>query len=632
MLAQFKERIQALKSADKGISDVENIARDVMASGLMAREKSSLLDDLGDVSFEKGIELSALYAQSLDEENDNLEGRSEADGLPSLSAAGAHGGSRKVGAVQSMSASVKADSFVRPVENGSNKSSLKIPDIFSGAAQGWLASYKRYYLFKIGNGSEEVPKTILVHDNIPAPELLLRAFSGFKEIISLDVFIQHLGDTESKIRKETHLCLLVLSDFSSKSYELIEKADLLKSFEVFRYYELVFEGERIRPYEYEGDRLLVDLCSDVHVSLTNAGLERSEEALIKSFFPAKPSLIQYKILKGGFSGSKVVEVCQAVSVHRPRKFVIKIGTRKAQKIAREEDAVKQWVSNLVSTYQTEKKENATHEALRYQFASIDGKRESTSFSQYFKENPSKNVRSIVEKLFGDELFSAWEEWQIRKEEPRSIGDLYRDYVDPGELQTLVRRIAFDKADWGQFERVLKAKVPCYVTKVCHGDLHSENIIIDDEKVFLIDFGMTSSSAHCFIDYATLEASIRFKLTPPYFPTSELARVDGHFLEEFDVTDASLAEKIENSDLRKSYEVISKIRQVAIQKVRANTNTYRSNDELELNYLIALFCISLRNIGFSDLNQKYGMSLCCQLGPRILTKLESLAGADSVARA
>ena len=175
------------------------------------------------------------------------------------------------------------------------------------------------------------------------------------------------------------------------------------------------------------------------------------------------------------------------------------------------------MSSLVSTYQTEKKENATHEALRYQFASIDGKRESTSFSQYFRGNPSKNIRSIVEKLFGHELFTAWEEYQIRREEPRAIGDLYKDYVDSDELQNLVKRIAFNKADWSQFEKVLQAKVPCYVTEVCHGDLHSENIIVDDEKVFLIDFGMTSSSSHCFIDYATLEASIRFKLFRPYFP-------------------------------------------------------------------------------------------------------------------
>ena len=106
------------------------------------------------------------------------------------------------------------------------------------------------------------------------------------------------------------------------------------------------------------------------MSLSNASLSRAEEALIKSFFPSEPSLIQYKLLKGGFSGSKVVEVSQSFSVPRPCKFIIKIGSKAERKITIEETAVKKWVSSLVSSYQTEKKENATHEALKYQFASI----------------------------------------------------------------------------------------------------------------------------------------------------------------------------------------------------------------------------------------------------------------------
>ena len=131
----------------------------------------------------------------------------------------------------------------------------------------------------------------------------------------------------------------------------------------------------------------------------------------------------------------------------------------------------------------------------------------------------------------------------------------------------------------------------------------------------------TGSTHCFADYAALEASVRFKLTPSYFPTSVLAGADDHFLTAFDVTDAALQAKIGNADLKKSYEAIAKIRQMAIHKVRANAQSYASNEELELNYMIALFCLSLRNIKYPDLNQKYAMALCRRLALHILNKCE-----------
>lgn len=621
MLAQYNAKIAALKSADKSISDIEGIVSEISGSALSFGQKNALLKQIQDISFSKGIDLGARFEGTA---SDNAEAdESNGHDIPRVDPALAK-------FTHSQNEDLKLnkvnETTLNEIKRGEAEQPLpkhfqNVSDLFAGPAKGWLAGYKRYYLFKIGRENSGAPKAILIHDNIPTPELLQRALDGFSETISLVSFLEQLEDEGSNVRRETHLCLLVLSDFSQKSYELIDKSDLLRNFDSFKYYELIFEGERVRTYEYEGDRLLADLQSDVHVSLTNASLDKAEESLIKSFFPPKPSLIQYKILKGGFSGSKVVEVCQAFSVPRPCKFIIKIGAKKDKKISQEELAVKQWVSNLVSSYQTEKKENATHEALKYQFASLDGKRESSSFSQYFKSNPSADIRQLIEKLFSHEIFQAWEELQFRKEEAISIGTLYKEYLDQEEIQAAVKKIAFEKADadWRQFSSLLGAQLPYSVMKVCHGDLHSENVIIDDHKVFLIDFGMTANT-HCFVDYATLEVSVRFKLTPSYFPTNELHKVDEHFLIAFDVTDAALSAKIENADLKKSYEVISKIRQVAIQKVRGNSHSYRSNEELELNYLISLFCITLRNIKYSDLNQKYAISFSRQLASRILSKL------------
>ena len=130
------------------------------------------------------------------------------------------GSSASAGPVQPLVGIKESAVSSRGVDGTSKKQSLKVSDIFSGSAMGWLASYKRYYIFKIGNDSDDIPKVLLVHDNIPTPELLLRALDGFKDTISLEEFLKQLEDSDSSIRRNTHFCLLVLSDFSGKSYNL----------------------------------------------------------------------------------------------------------------------------------------------------------------------------------------------------------------------------------------------------------------------------------------------------------------------------------------------------------------------------------------------------------------------------
>ncbi|MGZ3789724.1 MAG: phosphotransferase [Bacteriovorax sp.] len=626
MRLDFNNLISELKDPSKRIADFEGVLLLIASSSNLISEKRKLIKAVENIAFSRGIDLPsieaffALNGASIgDVESESRDSLNTISDDPEIE-------KYEVLDISMVDKSTTGDdSFTdqQPVSKANFRKT--IAELFSGAGRDWIANYKRYYLFKIENNLDASIKAVLVYDNIPSPEFVQRALDGFTENIPLEKFIEKLEDTNSDLWLRPHLCLLILSDFSRNAHSLIERFDILKRFDNFKFYEIMFNEDDVKTYEHEGDVLLSSLMSDVHISLSNASLSRAEEALIKSFFPSEPSLIQYKLLKGGFSGSKVVEVSQSFSVPRPCKFIIKIGSKADKKITIEEAAVKKWVSSLVSSYQTEKKENATHEALKYQFASIDGKRSSQSFTEYFQSNRTGHIREIVDKLFTHELFKEWEDTQFRKEEKILIKNLYKDFLSLDKIFEEIRKIGFEKAadDIKKFTEVLNLELPRYVQKVNHGDLHSENVIIDSEKVFLIDFGMTTI-APCFIDYATLEASIRFKLTPYYFPTKVLAEADNYFISQFDVTDVSLQDKISNNDLRKSYEVISKIRLMAINNVKANKKTYASVDELEFNYLISLFCLSLRNVRYKDMNQKYSLSLCRSLSVILLAKKDTFS--------
>jgi hypothetical protein len=600
----LNSQIESLNNAGKTLGEIEDIKDSVIQSDLTMSQKSEMLETLREISFKKGIELDFPNEYSKPRSNSETLGKNASEVVENTESEG------------SVISELGNESTLEEVRSRKDR----IGDLFDEKSKNLLLDYKRYYLFILENtGCPE--KTVIIHDSIPAPELVRRVLTKFDTAVYLKDFLQQLEDPDSELRKFSNICLLIISNLSEDTRRLLELKDALGGFDNFKYCELMPINDGFKPYEYEGEKLFEALKSDIYVSLTNADIDKAEESLIKRFFPSESSFVRYKLLKGGLSGSKVVEVSQVLNVASPCKFVIKIGSREGKKIAQEETAVKRWVSNRVPDYQTERKENATHEALKYNFASKDGKRDSISFGEYFAKNNSDKIKTIVEKLFSQKLFEEWEGTQSKTNDPITIFDLYKDFLDKDKIFQAVNIIAFDKAEETieLITKILGVELPRCVKKACHGDLHSENVIIDDEHVFLIDFGMTGIQ-HCFLDYSTLEASIRLKLTPSYYPTSVLRDADSDFLFNFDVTDAALTTKIENTALKKSYEVISKVRAEAIKKVRGNQETYSDNDELELNYLVSLFCIVCRNLKYQDLNQKYALNLCNDLAQHILKRV------------
>ena len=95
-------------------------------------------------------------------------------------------------------------------------------------------------------------------------------------------------------------------------------------------------------------------------------------------------ILNYKFLKSGNSGSKVLEI-HPIRGHHPDmgRFVVKFGIKTPEKKIKNEKALfRQYISDLmVQNYIAEYEETITHEAIRYNYASSDSKVDSLSFSE-----------------------------------------------------------------------------------------------------------------------------------------------------------------------------------------------------------------------------------------------------------
>ena len=122
--------------------------------------------------------------------------------------------------------------------------------------------------------------------------------------------------------------------------------------------------------------------------------------------------------------------------------------------------------------------------------------------------------------------------------------------------------------WVQTDGRRSSTVPTARQAVTHGDLHGDNLFVEEERAWLIDFERTGPS-HALRDFAELEVDIFARLIPQ-------ERVDWatlHRLAEWLVTPTEpgaftvTAELDANAEVRKALEVISGARGLAHEIVR-----------------------------------------------------------------
>jgi hypothetical protein len=498
--------------------------------------------------------------------------------------------------------------------------------------RGEFNNLRRFAFLRFGESTSKT-NVLLLHDSYSKNSILTSAkrhFADGCELMNYSTFLADIKVNNSRLRK-AYLAMVIFSPNSSASdvtnfldelngyftnveqIHLIEISNLEKDF-----YLTIKDIEAIkREVQYL-----------IEIEVVNRELDPFEEKILKKLFSEDYChTLEYKLISKGFSGSKVIEVTPFKLFGKSAKYVVKIdettNPARKDKVKGELENFRKYIKNFDNAYSIEDKKTETHIAIKYNFASSDGKIKSESFSSKYKRFIAGELNGFIpdqtiRNLFDINLFK--NNWDLLGETSTNalISDLYSSYINQEKISNAIASITNASLEevkksslWINFEKIYSQKLTVR-KKVCHGDLHTENFFIDEnDSVFLIDFGDTNYH-HAVIDFTTLECSIKFRHIPFYVEQSVLDNVENELLLEKSFQSGFRFSSISRKDLSVPFELIRTIRELS--------NSFVFNEDTKLDYWISLFIITFRQIQYSGLNQLYALKTAEKLGNRIVGML------------
>ena len=490
-----------------------------------------------------------------------------------------------------------------------------------------LSTLKGYFLIKLSSNQDNAYSPILLHDsNCFYQPIQKKVKDNFNDCI-----VKSVSELKSEIQNDTlakknYLVFLILSTrINDEEYFKSLKEDLKIIIDNFDEFNCVSLKTLDAPKRYDIisnndiDTFFDEISYVTSTLLINAELSNEEEKIIKKLFKdSQCSVLEYKVLKGGKSGSKVLEV-------RPKKHYATESTKRyIVKFCELNDKKKIFIeSNQFSThiehfnipgYSKSYEKNASIEGLKYTYASDDAIKKSFSFSDIIENVDHKfydQKHIIIDDAFSSPIFEIWK--KSEEQENILISNLYEDYIKPKKFFEEVKRIKnlndveLEQEDiFKNFNRIFNLKIDTKV-KVCHGDFHTENFFKNENGIYLIDFGFTNKR-HAIIDHVALECSIKFKHIPFYIELTILEDIEIQLLNE-DSFNATFDIKSMRKDIKDLLDIIKAVR------INSVPNLYSVNSKLE--YLISLFIMTCRQVQYKDLNQLYALKSAEIIANRII---------------
>jgi len=500
---------------------------------------------------------------------------------------------------------------------------------FFSKYESFLQKIKGFFVFKLENKDESKTKVIVLYDE---------SYNRHPEINSFDVKDENLHIEKYELREflelikkqteyvnENYLCvLLVASNLRNNEILIPYVESLVEMFSNVNYISIKKIPVSVAgDYEVMNSNVGLEILKNYSDKVfNNRALSFEEELIIKKLFDGNEMILDYKFLKSGNSGSKVIEI-QPLRGNHPTigRFVVKFELKNSEsKIKKEKTLFRQYISDLlVANYFAEYEETVTHEAIRYKYASSDSKKDSFPFSKLISDKLREkytydfSLKNVIEELFECPPYQKWNTYPSQV--IMAVKTLYGGYLQSEEkifkAIALIKNISDIEINSDELvinykkikEYSLKTK-----KKICHGDLHSENFFKDEQGVYLIDFGWTDKH-HSLVDHSTLECSLKFKHLPFYLPVEELIECEiellsiNSFSKSFDLSFIK----------RKSLSDVCKL----ITQIRENAKEHMIDKTSPLEYLISLFIITFRQIQYPDLNQAYALATAEVLGRKIL---------------
>lgn len=495
-----------------------------------------------------------------------------------------------------------------------------------------LEILKGYFLLRLENSNSEEYELLILHDEKyyfePIKKIIEKKIpkSTFKSIKEFNEEI-----ATGKLPTKNLVCLLLLSHRGNddESIKLLNK-DLLLILDQFKNFDsyTIKDLNNLKGAYYLNSNVRDDFFDEItevtRTFLSNGLLSNEEEKMVKKLFTDIPTpLLIYKILKGGKSGAKVIEVIPKKTFantfeKRYRvKYAVKDDERKIKtEVSRFGKFIKGF--NGFNEYESNHANTLTLEGIRYSYAISPTEKESFSFSDILEKSDNKffaEKSQTVDKLFDIQLFEVWKESLDIK--TCKLADCYSEYIKPEKickslsviLDKTLEEINADEL-LVNFNKIWNHEMAIN-TKVCHGDLHSDNFFCDTNGVYLIDFGFTDVR-HAILDHTSLECSIKFKHFPFYVTMEELDAIEDELLldNSFNLSNAFVSTN--RAQLIDLLEVIKKIRYNSIGLLQ-NQASYNE-------YYISLFLMTFRQIRYDGMNQLYAYNSAKKLASKIVRTL------------
>lgn len=495
----------------------------------------------------------------------------------------------------------------------------------------YFVNYKGYFITELINSRDLGFKLIFFYENnyhvTPLKGRVSNQFRGYEcEFIEFDNEINVNLDTD-----KNYLCIfLLLSKMNNKEgLKNLKKSisKFINNFEEFYYHSITRKQENLLC---ENTNRRDDFIDEIDIVLStyisNGKINFEEEKIIKKLCADfKSPLIFYKILSGGFSGSKVLEI-------RPKKtnnfendkiYIIKFGFIKDGKIKEEKDNFSEFIKGrkgFLSYTDATYEKTLLYEGILYNYAISENSKASYSFDEILKKTETpyfeiESKKNIITKLFSEnDAFNKWRE-DFNELKTAKIGELYIDFVSREKIESSLKYILNDekKSDpiLENFDKISSYEIN-YKETVCHGDLHTDNFFVDDDKnIYLIDFGFTNRR-HSILDYTSLECSLKFKHFPFYLESHELIEIEKELLSErtFDLSYNFVSTK--RKELIEFLSMINTIRHNSLRDFSSETD--------HIEYYISLYLMTIRQIRYPNMNQLYAYHSAKIIGEYIINKL------------
>lgn len=517
-----------------------------------------------------------------------------------------------------------------------DRSIISFKDLFDSVTKeliDYFINYKGYFITQLINDFNLPYELIFVYEDFNSSRTLQ---SKVKNLFDNVIFYE-LEDEQLPANLDqgkNYICIFLLT---SKVNNLVQLADqirlvraLVDKFNNFEYHTLTNyysskEKKEIQIVKSNNSktRFIEDIKNFSSMFLSNMRLNFEEEKIIKKMCSRiKSGLIFYRILAGGFSGSKVIEVRPKKLYDQKKIYILKIGHITDKKVSDERDNYDEYIPDGMFDQYNKPNflETELYEGLMYDYAISKEANSSHSFSDHFdlEKFPFLDLdkmKSVIVALFDNELFDHWRnEYHVVK--TSKVSEIYGDYLSKEKIISSLKSLLNDDKKENEFlalfDKIWEYSLK-YSETVCHGDLHTDNFFIDDtNKIFLIDFGHTKKR-HSLIDYVALECSLKFKHFPFYLEREELEEIESLLLTDITFDFNYNFKCSRRKDILDFLGIINAIRNCA--KVKS------SGDFSFLEYQIALFILTVRQIKYENMNQRYAYHSAKMIGLHIVDKMK-----------